>query len=53
MTVIGDDIVKSCSNCWSNYSFGIRLKEDEQGRLHCPHCKTNYVIEKGFLKKRG
>lgn len=50
MTVQGDDIVKSCRNCWVQHSFGIRLAEDDRGKLHCPICHQTYVVEKGFLK---
>ncbi|MEM4255395.1 MAG: hypothetical protein QXR53_03640 [Candidatus Norongarragalinales archaeon] len=49
MTVQGDDIVKSCRNCWNQHSFGIRLSES-RGILHCPICHQKYVVEKGFLK---
>ena len=50
MTVVGDDIVKSCRKCWSENSFGMKLSETN-GKLHCAYCKSNYVLEKGFLKQ--
>ncbi len=50
MTVEGDEIIKSCWNCWVQHSFGIRLSEDTQGVLHCPICHEKYVVERGFLK---
>ena len=51
MTVVGDDIIKSCSYCWSNYSYGVRLNEDAKGNLECPNCKSKYRIENGMLKR--
>ncbi|MFH1056945.1 MAG: hypothetical protein V1717_04085 [Candidatus Micrarchaeota archaeon] len=50
MTVVGDEIVKSCRDCWSQHSFGIRLKETQGGALECPHCKRKYRVERGFLE---
>jgi DNA-directed RNA polymerase subunit RPC12/RpoP len=50
MTVVGDEIIKNCRNCWSQFSFGIKLSDRGDGRLACPHCKSEYIVEKGFLK---
>ncbi len=50
MTVVGDDLVKNCRHCYSNYGYGIRLINDG-GQFFCPQCKSKYVVEGGFTRK--
>ncbi|HLC47565.1 MAG TPA: hypothetical protein VJI13_00690 [Candidatus Norongarragalinales archaeon] len=50
MTVVGDELVKNCRHCYSNFGFGVRLINDG-GQYNCPNCKSRYVLEHGFTKR--
>lgn len=52
MTVQGDELVYNCRNCFSQHGFGIALKR-LQDDFECPHCRSRYVAQGGFMKKVG
>ena len=51
MTVVGDEIILNCRECFVRDGFGIHLKKDGNSFV-CPHNRTHrYIVEDGFLKK--
>ncbi len=51
MTVIGDEIVKNCRDCFCNHGYGIKLHQKGE-ILVCPHDSSHrYSISGGLLKK--
>ena len=50
MTVIGDDIVLNCKNCWNENGYSIKLLK-KGGNYCCPHCSTQYKVKNGFIQE--
>ncbi|MFH0835821.1 MAG: hypothetical protein V1834_01525 [Candidatus Micrarchaeota archaeon] len=52
MTVKGHELVLNCQKCYSERSYGIRLKKNGNDTHECPVCKTCYsVTGDGFLQR--
>jgi hypothetical protein len=51
MTVVGDDIILNCRECFVQNGYGIRLRKNG-GCYECPVDGAHkYVVEKGYLKR--
>ncbi len=50
MTVIGDDIVLNCKNCWNANGYSIKLQKSGDN-YRCPHCRTQYKVKNGFIQE--
>ncbi|MEM0475903.1 MAG: hypothetical protein QW343_03860 [Candidatus Norongarragalinales archaeon] len=53
MTVVGDDLIQNCRDCFAQRGYGIRLQRSPTpaNRWKCPHCGANYEITNGCLIK--
>ena len=49
MTVVGDDFILNCRNCFSKHGYGVKLKANG-GAMMCPNCREEYVVKRGFLE---
>lgn len=48
---MGNEIIESCRECFSQNGFGVRLSR-RGSLLVCPHNEGHkYVVENGFLKR--
>jgi ribosomal protein S27AE len=50
MVVVGDGLVESCQQCYSQRGFGVRLKRTGD-RLECGTCGTRYTVREGLLER--
>ncbi|MFA4946527.1 MAG: hypothetical protein WC607_03270 [Candidatus Micrarchaeia archaeon] len=50
MTVIGDNLIQSCRQCYSHEGYAVPL-EPRDGKWGCPRCKSAYLIKDGNLHR--
>ncbi len=50
MTVVGDDLIQNCRDCFATKGYGIRLQR-KANHWACPHCGASYDISCGCLVK--